>query len=397
MEPTKPLIAYVGPFGFPDGGAAARRILGNAQSMVAAGYRVSIGSGQCTPAHGNGSSSIQDGITVDSIGERTSEHLSSPLKRMRYALMGRRTVAWLDRMSQKPAAVVLYSGYSPYLLNLMPWCRKHAVPLVFDAVEWYEPVSTFAGLVSPYQWNIDFAMRFLCTRIDGIIAISSYLQDFYEAAGRRVARVPPTLDTAVIEARTAGSSNGLTICYAGSPGNKDLLDTMIEAVLRIDTSGQQVRFHIAGLGEEDVLKYPALATRGLHRLPGSVVAFGQLPHDRTLSLVRESDFSVLLRRDSRYAHAGFPTKFVESFAVGTPVIANLTSDLKSHLRDGNTGFVCDGEDAEQMERALRRALAADANERGQIRVNARRHAELAFDYRVFSDMLGSFLRDVRAA
>ena len=37
FDPARPFVVYVGPFAFPDGGAAARRILGNALSLVEAG------------------------------------------------------------------------------------------------------------------------------------------------------------------------------------------------------------------------------------------------------------------------------------------------------------------------------------------------------------------------
>ena len=33
MRDERPWVAYVGPFGYPDGGAAARRVLGMAESL----------------------------------------------------------------------------------------------------------------------------------------------------------------------------------------------------------------------------------------------------------------------------------------------------------------------------------------------------------------------------
>ena len=46
MSTHRPWIAYVGPVAFPEGGAAARRILGNAKALVGAGHDVVIVSGQ---------------------------------------------------------------------------------------------------------------------------------------------------------------------------------------------------------------------------------------------------------------------------------------------------------------------------------------------------------------
>jgi len=64
---------YVGPFSFPDGGAAVRRILGNGQTMKAAGFSVSIACGQSPGAAG--SSFEHEGIEVISLGERMAAHL----------------------------------------------------------------------------------------------------------------------------------------------------------------------------------------------------------------------------------------------------------------------------------------------------------------------------------
>lgn len=391
-----PHVLYVGPFGFPHGGAAARRILGNALSFKRCGLRVSIGSGQM-PTPGARASDEYCGIPVHSLGERRAEHHSQAFKRFRYSLMGRRTVQWLEGLTPRPCAVVLYSGYSPYLLNLLPWCRRNSVPLIFDAVEWYEASSVWAALSSPYQWNIELAMRYLARHLDGAITISSYLQRHFERLGVRTALVPPSLDSRAVEAKRVTTPSGpLTVSYAGNPGTKDLLNEVVEAVLRIDSEGAVLRLHIAGVEPASLLEYTALKARGLRALPGSLVAFGGLPHAEALDMVRQSDFSSLLRRDSRVARAGFPTKFVESLSVGTPVIANLTSDLGRYLLDGETGLVCDGEDADAMERGLLRALETMPGERAEMRTRARAVAETHFDYRVHSATLRSLLTEIGA-
>ena len=39
--------------------------------------------------------------------------------------------------------------------------------------------------------------------------------------------------------------------------------------------------------------------------------------------------------------AGFPTKYVESIACGTPVLTNLFSDIHEYFWPGKTGFIID--------------------------------------------------------
>lgn len=379
------LVVYVGPFGFPDGGAAARRILGNARSLREAGYEVEIASGQMEgPAE-------YEGFPVHSLGERTAEHMGSALKRLLYAGMGTKTVAWLDALPRRPTAVILYSGYSPYFMRLIPWCREHKVPLIFDAVEWYDPPNWSWWLRSPYYWNTEVAMRHFATRAGNILAISSYLERHYAVRGCNTVRVPPTLDTAEVTPNLEPGDGPLTLAYTGTPGHKDLFDAYLEALLDLDPGGTRVRLRMAGLSPEEVLAFPAMRRKGARALPGCVEVVGRVPQEKAMELTRGADFSVLLRPDTRTSRAGFPTKVVESLAVGTPVICNLTSDLGQHIREGREGVVCRDGTVPALKEALQRAMAFSREERAAMRAAARAEAERSFDYRRHTQALAEFM------
>lgn len=388
---TKNHVVYVGPFSFPNGGAAARRILGNAQAIQQAGFSVVVACGQTRGA--DQGPLVHQGVEVISLGERTSEHLPRFLKHFSYINMGEKTVAWLDGLQELPYAIVLYSGYTPYLLRLIPWAKKNGVKLIFDAVEWYDPES-FLGRFSPYQLNIEFAMRSLLPKARNIISISSYLHDYYVKQGCSSLIVPPTLDVRNTACRMeARSSDGpLKLVYAGSPGKKDLLGDILEAVFRLRSAGFDLRLSVAGITASQGARYDSVKRRSSSELDAAVDFKGVLGHSDSIDLVKNADFSVLLRHDARYSRAGFPTKFVESLAVGTPVIANLTSDLGRYMRNGETGFVCHGTSASDFEAALRKALSVSQKAHMEMRKQSREAAEQYFDYRVFSSQLESFIK-----
>lgn len=385
------LIAYVGPFGFPDGGAAARRILGNALSLREAGYEVEIGSGQMDgPAE-------YEGFKVHSLGERSAEHMGSALKRLLYAGMGARTVAWLDSLSPRPAAVILYSGYSPYFMRLLPWARKAGVPLIFDAVEWYDPDHWYDWFRSPYHWNSELAMRHYCVRARNIIAISSYLEGYYRARGCETVLVPPTLDTRAVTPNLEPARAGpLILAYTGNPARKDLFDSYLEALLEIDPGGERMRLRMAGLSVEEVLAFPALRGKGARALPQCVEVLGRVSQEKAMELTREADFSVLLRPNTRVTRAGFPTKVVESLSVGTPVICNHTSDLARHIRDGQEGLVCRDGTISALKETFQRAVALSVEGRRRMRAAARAEAEKSFDYRRYVQPLAEFVSRAKA-
>lgn len=392
-SPQRPWVAYVGPFGYPDGGAAARRVRGMAESLVLSGFDVVIASGAGDAADAPVELVHEaEGIDYCHLPERVAEHWPRPLRRLRYATMGGRTVEWLALQPVRPAAVILYSGYTPYLQKLLPWCRRNRVRLLFDAVEWYEPAHPSGYLTSPYQWNIEWAMRRLIPKTDGVIAISSYLADYYRARGLPIVLVPPT--TSAIAPGPWQPAARLRLCYAGNPGHKDDLGAVLRALAGLVDAGASIHLTIAGPERAQVLRM--LGARPSDRLPWLATP-GMLEHAQVQQLVGSVDFSILARRRCRTSQAGFPTKFVESLAAGTPVIANLTSDLGLHLRDGETGVVSSGADPAGIAAAVQRALALEPSVLAGMREACLRHARAFFHPHVYVDAVRSHLSPGRSS
>ncbi len=394
---VKPRVVYVGPVAIPKGGAAARRILGISKSLQDGGFEVLIGSGQMAEA-GKTGPDLVEGVNVYSLDERTAEHLPRILKHLSYFTMGSKTKAWLSTLDPKPCAVILYSGYSPYFLQLLPWCKKNRVALIFDAVEWYDPEHMAGGKFGMYRMNFELAMRKFCVRCQGVIGITTYLTNYYKARKVQTVCVPPTLDVAAISDQRAPRADApVLIVYAGTPGKKDLFDLMLEAVLTVDLTGERLRLRVAGLTPQQVLGYVALSSRGLTELPPSIEARGYIPNDEVISLVRDSDFSVLIRPLKTYSQAGFPTKVVESLAMGVPVICNITSDLGAYLRDGREALICAEPSVESLVAAFERAVALSPETRARMRTDARACAEASFDFRCHTAALKAFIRECTIA
>jgi len=384
---NRPWVAYVGPFPYPEGAAASRRVLGVAESLSLAGFDVVVASGAGAAGDEGRREAQGNGISYCLLAERVAEHWPRPLRRFRYAAMGGRTVAWLSSQPTLPAAVILYSGYTPYLQRLLSWCRRKGVRLLFDAVEWYEPAHPLGYLTSPYQWNIEWAMRRLIPRTDGVIAISSYLADYYRVRGLPVALVPPT--TSMIAPGSWQPDARLRLCYTGHPGNKDDLALILRTVARRVSEGAAIHLTVAGPERAWVL---GMLGESPDHVPPWLHVPGMLGHADVQRLVGGVDFSILVRQPCRVSQAGFPTKFVESFAAGTPVIANLTSDLRLHLRDGETGLVCAAPDSSGVELALERALLLDERARRRMREACVNHAQGAFHPAGYARVLSELIQ-----
>ncbi len=381
VEPTRwpatgRWVAYVGPFPFPWGQAASRRVLGVAQAVAEGGRTVVVVNGTSEPADLSPVPGTTGAILTVGAGELPAPGAGPVAKVTRMTLSwGRRTARLLQSLPTRPSHVVVYGGLTAFAAWLHRWGADAGVPVLHDVVEWYDPRQLTGGRWGPLWWSSELALRRAYPRAAGIIAISSYLHDHYATRGVPTVTVPPVLDTAAVPWREeAGAGPNRSLIYFGVPGPKDLLGPVVRAL--DGPLGRDLRLTVVGPEPGAVL-----ADAGLGRLPQSVQVLGRLPQPELTDLVRTADASLVIRPDERFTRAGFPTKFVESLACGTPVLGTLTSDLARYLVDGRTGLVLADTGDDAAHRALSRLRSLGTDELTAMRRSARRAAEQGLDYR----------------
>ena len=383
-----------GPFEFPWGSASARRVDGLARTIALCGYDVLIGSAGREPTQPvELPTSPNASITYKGLNEfPTATHR---IRRGRQWLfkMGSAAVRELDALEQKPSHIVVYGGGLPYLLHLIPWCNRNEVPLLLDVVEWHDPRALPGGPFGPAALGDLFARRRLQKHAAGFVVISTLLEDHYRQLHVPVIRVPPTMD---IRARRIGQGSNdpsaVVIGYAGTPGKKDELGAVVRAVgVARESRDARLTLEVLGPSRDEVL-----TLSGLRSMPEYLVVHGRVPQEAVPEFVGRCDFTVLMREDKRSSHAGFPTKFVESLSVGTPVIANITSDLGSYLVDGENGVIVRGIEEGDLVEAFTRAASDTPLQRQRLRTGARCSSE-QFDFRRYSSQVMGLLGSTRGA
>jgi glycosyltransferase involved in cell wall biosynthesis len=395
-------IAYNGIFQFPTGDAGAARVLGVAEALRQAGHEIVFFGieKEVRPEDklANGSYQYQGFTYVPSPIPGVSN-----LAKLR-RVWGQTTGSLiLDRLGKwgfsRFDAVIVYQGSSPLLWRLKKLCDLHAVACLCDVVEWYDARQIVGGAMSPLRWDSEIRMRVMQPEIGWIIAISSYLEEYYrnyESKGCRTIRIPTliNLDDPLwqpVDNRAPG--NSFRLVYAGKRGKKDLLGNVLKGVSIARAAGLDVIIELLGVSQQQV--YGCLgptADRELQTLGPGIVLSPRVERTKVPPILGAADFVPLLRPDQRFAHAGFPTKIVEALSLGVPVIANLTSDLGLYLKDGYNAFLCEDEAPATFARTLQRA--ASAREHWvRMRDNARQTAKEHFDYRRYTVALSRFVEE----
>ena len=178
-------------------------------------------------------------------------------------------------------------------------------------------------------------MKVVHKKIDGIIAISRFLYNYYNNINRILA--PPLVDISNPKwnrSREIIANENLTLVYAGSPGNggKDRLDLIISSVIKVKA---KITLKLVGLTKEQYENSFGVIPDNTQ----NIIFLGRVPHTIAIKEIQDSDFQIFLREKNITTNAGFPTKFAESIANGTPVLTNLSSNISDYLIDGKNGYI----------------------------------------------------------
>ena len=185
-----------------------------------------------------------------------------------------------------------------------------------------------------------YRMRIINKKMDGIICISSYLNEYYKKTNSTII-IPPLVDLSeeIWNQETVELGRGINLVYCGNPGRaKDQLKPLIEAVSCV--SNNEFTLRVIGVTKEQYITING----ALPKNSDNVLFLGRIAHDKAIAIVKSSDYLVFLRDRNRVSMAGFSTKFVEAVSCGTQVITTDTSDLKQYIEKYNLGIIINADE-----------------------------------------------------
>lgn len=388
-------VLYVGNFMFPDKNAAANRVVSNGRIFRALGYDVDfIG--------------VKKGVKV-SLLETKEEfdgffgyHLPAPVGIkgwLFYRSCFQKILPYLEQEKNELEAVVMYGCPCLSLFGglLRKWCKKNAKKIYSDAVDWLS-ANTGSPIYRMIKYlDTRYLKAHLYPKTDGVIAVSSYLENYYKGRGCNVVRIPPLVKKVEPVLSQGESREICNIVYAGIPfalnGMKVKKDTYKDRLdITVALFGKlqyPFRFDIYGLTEEQYLGVIPEQKELLQNNREKIIFHGSVENTVVKQAIMHADFTVFLRDKNIGTMAGFPTKFAESMCLGTPVITTDTSDLAEYLHHGENGFFLDISNQVSSLKTLEEIVLLDTETRFKMKENCAK--ETGFSYESYTQKMESFI------
>jgi len=347
---SKKWILYIGGFNMPDRNAAAQRVMGNAKAFRDLGYNTFF----------IGLSKTED-LCIQEYEDFKYINLKYPESLKDWLLHLSSIKKYTEYLDKDPDIIIAYNFPAIALSKLRLWCKKKSILLISDCTEWYEAKGNiiFRLLKGFDTW---YRMKIIQPKMDGIIAISDYLYDYYSTKVKRVVNIPPLVDISMdkwklVDSNEVLHNDNVSFIYAGSPGNKnkDRIDVLLEAFSAVKDDGiSNFNLKILGITYEQYLKL--FESPIPQNLLNHIDFKGRLSHVETLYEIKKSHFFIFVRNNNLSNIAGFPTKFSESISCGTPVITNSTSNLCNFITNGQNGFIIDSFTVPELVKVIKHVI-----------------------------------------
>ncbi|MGK0446365.1 MAG: glycosyltransferase involved in cell wall biosynthesis [Polaribacter sp.] len=394
---TKGTILYIGGFELPDKNAAAHRVIANGKLLKNLGYNV-----------------VFCGVTQKQVPENSTiakEYFGFDSYELSYP---KSSIDWLKFIFQAnfykkltgkyndTVAVICYNLPSGSLSRMIGFCGKKDIKIISDCTEWYEAPKG-GNFIYRNVKKLDITMRMftLHLKMDGIISISEYLHKFYTNKGMLSVKIPPLVDLTDSKWKylVVKKSKPVKLVYSGSPFSlaknanaKDRLDLIVQSFYELAQENYNFFLNIVGISKDEFLLFFPDLQNAILGLEKKIKFHGRVPHAASLSILKESDFSIFIRDANIVTKAGFPTKFVESVSLGIPVVTNNNSNVIDYLMEGKNGFLLEVKEPSKLTEKLK--LVVHTSEDDILKMKQYCQESKIFDFRNFKQRTKQFLDEI---
>lgn len=351
----------------PEMGGAAARLHGLARWLVAFGHAVTVITGfpnypsGVIPKSYRGKLHVReslDGVELARTWVYASSHKSS-LRRLANYLSFVLT-ALLTGLALNRHFDVVVASSPPLFIGLSGWllAQLKGIPFVFDIRDLWPNVAVDAGEFAPdaamIRWGYRLA-RFLYRRADHIVSVTENKRLKLLDAGVPAAKLSVVSNGVDLDLIPSALSDGcavhglqtkFVILYAGLIGIAQGLDVAVEAA-QLLIEHHDIHFLIVGDGVQRDTLVDQVARHGLT----NVTMLPRQPRERIPELMALADVCLVPLSNAGITDA-VPSKLLEAWAFGKPVILAATGEAAVLVQQSGGGVVISPRDAAALAQAV---------------------------------------------
>lgn len=361
-------IFYIGGFELPDKNAAAHRVKSVGKILNELGFKVRY-----------------IGITKESrIAQKNVDYISLPyptkkIHWLKYWFSFSDIKQILDNQTNI-RAIICYNLPSFIYYKVIKYCKKNNIKVIGDITEWYDDKRIIKYL------DTEVRMNYLNYKVDGLICISSLLNNFYREKVKTIL-IPPLM-VSYFKEKDLKFKNGIHLIYSGTIGiNKDRLDYIIKSFVKANCNN--LFLHVVGI---DIETFNEVYDEKIIKDNNNIIFHGRVSHEESINLVLKSHFQLVIRDKTKANDAGFPTKFVESISCGTPVISTDISDIRKHVIEGDLGYIIENPDITDFDVFLKRISCLGEKEINSLINSCKKYKK--FRIEEYLDNVESFVKEI---
>ena len=315
-------------------------------------------------------------------------------------LSGRNAVKKLRELGAcRDDIIVTYGTNSAYLRPVLGFAKKRNIKTVSMSCEWHLPMQYRLGKMDIRYISSNTSFEKLIPGSKNVIVVSKLIESRYREKNCHILRMPMLLDEESSKDdfvdRKLQKGERRNIVYAGDPGRKDDLCTVLKGISLLDKEEREkMKFHWVGLGKEASKAKMGQDGYLLDELSDCVETYDRMDLKELMTFYKDMDFLALARNDNRISNAGFPSKVPEAMLQGIIPVINRVGDVPSYLHDGEDAFIFEKNDAESFLTALKRIIGATEEDIYKMRCAACENARKSFEYHQWIDTMTEFMKNL---
>jgi len=169
---------------------------------------------------------------------------------------------------------------------------------------------------------------------------------------------------------------GLNLVFAGNIGVAQSFDTIVEAAKILKNRLIKFKFIIIGDGRDKNRILNKILENSLNE---NFKFLGSYPPDKMSDFFACADALVVTLKDTRIFSMTIPGKLQSYLASGKPIIASLNGIGAKIIKDSNSGFVSNSENANDFANSIMRFNKLNISKRQELGLNGRKYFEKEFE------------------